>query len=820
METIIMWLESPISSGALEFDADSLTDNLEDFLNQLIESEFDTFKLYSGVTNAGPIGLIAEVKNNKIVEFDIDEYLNTINSQKDMNADDKKLNDNSPDMIYAEKMTKVMLNKGMDKNTIIDVLISSGLTKQQAESLLLTKTKDTNDVFIKDDDYDKAQVRAYKMLIGSKKPFAVIYAYNQGKGKVLLNPPLIKKSAEEVQGFLNGFRRGKEGTQVTVDVFYASQIDKIKNALIDRGLIKNDSTKDSNLGRSKLKVGQVVHIDKEYISSSKRNNPELDDNYIVEGFWYKGELIKEDIATENVRDFSGVVIKSKSTGRRLSVNRYQLKDECLYDSKGYDIMQLCIRNDWYTRGSREDYEKLLNDVDNGMAAEDVAMNIWKHSATSTKYSDVLTEVKKIIKDSVKTNDEKTGKYFNKLDNYFKSKYPGMEWEMERVGYARVYDPKTFRIIKSGIPVSSILLQSKDSVKTNDDSYIGRECANKLEKKLQDIGIESRVSYETVYIDQKMDLNTLTKMVKEVISTPSYRMKKFVPYAKDFIKTMDDGFMVDFDNTFQIGKKYNLFNDSTQTKTKTKKYNRHCGYLVTDSLKDADDDLTTGRSYFKAIRKLLYEYLGTDENYGDQWLKKDNNSVIDMYSWIEKQEPAEDYKKYPQKTLKLEQQQFENILNDICEELNCSWERSYEGTSEGSSTWFHDATALNNNKEYDDYCIADYRIILPEGITKWTMNNELTTVDLSSVKDSKKVKNHKLAEDSRSSLYYKVLKMLDGKKITKDNANEYAKKVGLSVDKLYDVLDDLVNDQYIYGNNETLVYRIPYGVYLELPNYEY
>ena len=69
-----------------------------------------------------------------------------------------------------------------------------------------------------------------------------------------------------------------------------------------------------------------------------------------------------------------------------------------------------------------------------------------------------------IEDSVKTNDKNASDYYNKLDRYFKSKYPEMEWEMGRVGYARVYDPKTMKIIKSGIPVSSILLLSKDSVK--------------------------------------------------------------------------------------------------------------------------------------------------------------------------------------------------------------------------------------------------------------------------------------------------------------------------------------------------------------------
>ena len=495
MKTITMWLESPQKAGELEFDADGLTHNLEDLIMDIFESGFDTFKLYSGVTNSGPIGLIADVEDGEIIEMDIDEYSKIIDEEIDItDLYTDKYEDTAPqdiDMIYAEKMAKVMLDKGMDKDEILDVLILSGIPESLAKSLIPSKAKDackdTDDVFIEDDDYDKAQVKAYKMLIGPKKPFAVIYAYNQGKGKEILNPPLAKKSKEEVQDFLNGFRRGREGTKVVADVFYASQIDEIKNSLISRKLIKNDTTKDS------INDTKVLGVDDWVIEEARK-----------------------------------IVMA------------------------GYD-----------------DKEDLLDKIQN-------------------------------------LSGDLTPK--NVLDIY-------------------KYLKRTMR------------------------------------------GVDS-------------------------------------------------------------------------TQTKTKKYNRNCGHLVTDSLKDADDDLKTGRSYFKAIRKLLYEYLGTDENYGDQWVQQDNNSVIDMYSWIEKQEPEKDYKKFPTKTLKLEQRQFENILNDICSELNCSWERGYEGTSSGSSAWFHDGTEYNKNKEYDDYCIADYRIILPEGITEWVMNDKSKNVDLSLVKDSKKVKDNK------------------------------------------------------------------------------
>lgn len=78
------------------------------------------------------------------------------------------------------------------------------------------------------EDYALAQKRAYELL-KSKKPFAVIYAYSQGNGKVLLNRPLIKNSMKEVQDFADSFKTRRQGTKVVLDVFYLSQLDSLKD---------------------------------------------------------------------------------------------------------------------------------------------------------------------------------------------------------------------------------------------------------------------------------------------------------------------------------------------------------------------------------------------------------------------------------------------------------------------------------------------------------------------------------------------------------------------------------------------------------------
>lgn len=93
--------------------------------------------------------------------------------------------------------------------------------------------------------YADAQARAYRLL-KSKKPYAVIYAYSQGKGKRILDRPLPKKSQAEVQAFVDGFKTGKEAQKITADVFYLSQLGKIagefepslKEAVGDRVKVK------------------------------------------------------------------------------------------------------------------------------------------------------------------------------------------------------------------------------------------------------------------------------------------------------------------------------------------------------------------------------------------------------------------------------------------------------------------------------------------------------------------------------------------------------------------------------------------------------
>ena len=87
------------------------------------------------------------------------------------------------------------------------------------------------------DALDKAQVEAYTAL-KNHKPYAVIYAYSQGKGKEYLKPVLEKKSQEDVEDFVNSFKKSdREANKVTVYVLYLTQLSSIEKALKERKLI-------------------------------------------------------------------------------------------------------------------------------------------------------------------------------------------------------------------------------------------------------------------------------------------------------------------------------------------------------------------------------------------------------------------------------------------------------------------------------------------------------------------------------------------------------------------------------------------------------
>lgn len=108
------------------------------------------------------------------------------------------------------------------------------------------------------DNLDQAQLRAYRALKNSKK-FAAIYAFSLGKGDIFLTPVQLKDSQEDVQRFVDGFKRTKNSaTAATVKVLYRSQLDTMEYSLKQRGLLKEGLLED--IGEIGRKV-RIVNAD-------------------------------------------------------------------------------------------------------------------------------------------------------------------------------------------------------------------------------------------------------------------------------------------------------------------------------------------------------------------------------------------------------------------------------------------------------------------------------------------------------------------------------------------------------------------------------
>lgn len=117
--------------------------------------------------------------------------------------------------------------------------------------------------------------------------------------------------------------------------------------------IGNDSVKDSNLRKSKLRVGQIIHLDPAY-NERVKDKELLNDDYKVLGFWYDNKLITEDKAPEAIMDFSGIQIQNMRTKMKYNLNRFQLMDNVKDDSiKDVNPIQGESKEDFIARFMKE-----------------------------------------------------------------------------------------------------------------------------------------------------------------------------------------------------------------------------------------------------------------------------------------------------------------------------------------------------------------------------------------------------------------------------------------------------------------------------------
>lgn len=66
-----------------------------------------------------------------------------------------------------------------------------------------------------------------------------------------------------------------------------------------------------------------------------------------------------------------------------------------------ELRQLCIKNNWFTCGTNEQYDKLFYANENGCPIKEMATIIWLCSDEDVRRIDVLTELKAARKEYLK-----------------------------------------------------------------------------------------------------------------------------------------------------------------------------------------------------------------------------------------------------------------------------------------------------------------------------------------------------------------------------------------------------------------------------------
>lgn len=200
------------------------------------------------------------------------------------------------------------------------------------------------------EDYALAQKRAYELL-KSKKPFAVIYAYSQGNGKVLLNRPLIKNSMKEVQDFADSFKTRRQGTKVVLDVFYLSQLDSLKDTFEES--LEEKTIMNEKMGFVKKYKGYSIHDTGDNFTVTDKHGTTIGTERTISGCeGLIDEFTKKEIVTEDT-------VKLKD-GKRTNVGDDGKVDSGKFKTKKEADAQ---RKAMFANGYKESKENLKNKLD-------------------------------------------------------------------------------------------------------------------------------------------------------------------------------------------------------------------------------------------------------------------------------------------------------------------------------------------------------------------------------------------------------------------------------------------------------------------------
>lgn len=219
-----------------------------------------------------------------------------------------------------------------------------------------------------------------------------------------------------------------------------------------------------------------------FIQSSQIDDSEMDDDWTTTRRTFRESDIGEEgsyLGTTEWGTPKGSLYVYRKNGKIIA----EAEGVAAGDPKGtFEFNSLKDLNRWLLKDSVNDdfkRELFMQATINVYAKEIMRLmkkNLTKKQAIERMIKEGYPE-DTVRKAALKVSDSTAGDYYHKIDSWAKEKYPDYDWEVERVGYIRIYDPHTGDVIKSSIPTSSIL---KDSI--NDEKIIKIAKVFKIVKK--------------------------------------------------------------------------------------------------------------------------------------------------------------------------------------------------------------------------------------------------------------------------------------------------------------------------------------------------
>ena len=120
---------------------------------------------------------------------------------------------------------------------------------------------------------------------------------------------------------------------------------------------------------------------------------------------------------------NNLVIEANSPVEAMKLSKImsKVKDAKCNDKHYYwnDIRQLCIKNNWYTRGTNAEYDNMFRHAEDGSwNAEQIANDIYEHSSLETNYDEVLRQIKTLhLYDSTKDAEGYRINFRNVYENW-------------------------------------------------------------------------------------------------------------------------------------------------------------------------------------------------------------------------------------------------------------------------------------------------------------------------------------------------------------------------------------------------------------------